>query len=478
MAARRHLLLLASFGLLQRSAVSAQDGPVAAQEGPYDHVALQLLEEECPVGSSDPPTAAAWQRPLVAGLEALGHMSSNFGTQHLAAALSYFLLALYELLEQQLALAFKCPALGCQQLKQAADWSLALNQPRRARVLVQLGHAFKFQALKEFTNRFHEIKEAFGGEVPSTAQLDSLGEQAPPKRFLPRLHVEYQIMLGQLHEKLQVQPLPWQRAAATGGPRIEIHSICSYKPDPTSKTGLHSPLLQMSVPNHQAYAARHGYRYVVHTESALPDREAHYSKMYVVYRRFEGAQPTWAQHATAPEGPQLPEWIFYIDCDAYFTEHSMSLGDLLHTYAAPAGAEDVQFLVAEDPGGINTGVFAIRRSEWSMRFLERVVRSSFTVAWDQSMFFWDMARGALDMDLSEFASDFSYPPQVRLVHQAQFNAFVPPASTDWMAHEWQPGDFVRHFAGCPWQEPRCLQMMQETTLWAHLPLEDQRRAVQ
>ena len=36
--------------------------------------------------------------------------------------------------------------------------------------------------------------------------------------------------------------------------------------------------------------------------------------------------------------------------------------------------------------------------------------------------------------------------------QAHLNAFVPPASNDWSAHEWRPGDFVRHFAGCPWQD--------------------------
>ena len=99
------------------------------------------------------------------------------------------------------------------------------------------------------------------------------------------------------------------------------------------------------------------------------------------------------------------------------------------------------------------------------------------------MFFWQMVRGALEMGLE----DFSYPPEVRLVHQAHsfglpkmivltfrglgiselcgdaqkahFNAFVPPASVDWMAHEWRPSNFVRHFAGCPWQEQPCLQMM-------------------
>lgn len=269
-------------------------------------------------------------------------------------------------------------------------------------------------------------------------------------------------MSSQLNEEIQDHALV-----------VEVHSICSYKPDPTSKTGLNSPLLQMSVPNHQAYAARHGLRYVLHTESALPDREAHYSKMFVVYKRFAGEKATWAQAATAHEG-RPPDWIFFMDCDAFFTDFSTSLHDLLQTYASPtqADVEGAHFLVAEDPGGINTGVFAIRNSPWSMSFLERVVSSTFTVAWDQSMFFWEIIRGALDIDPSRY-EDFRYPLQVRLIHQAHFNAFVPPASRDWMAHEWQPGDFVRHFAGCPWQEPTCLQMMQETVVAAPLPLEHQ-----
>ena len=53
------------------------------------------------------------------------------------------------------------------------------------------------------------------------------------------------------------------------------------------------------------------------------------------------------------------------------------------------------------------------------------------------------------MDLSE-----STGPKTSNRCQAHLNAFVPPASNDWSAHEWRRGDFVRHFAGCPWQEPR------------------------
>ena len=63
---------------------------------------------------------------------------------------------------------------------------------------------------------------------------------------------------------------------------------------------------------------------------------------------------------------ETKEWIFFIDCDAFFTDFETSIGRLLATYsddhADRAAAAAVQFLVAEDPGGINTGVFLIRVS--------------------------------------------------------------------------------------------------------------------
>ncbi|CAK9114790.1 6-mannosyltransferase MNN10 (Bud emergence delay protein 1) (Mannan polymerase II complex MNN10 subunit) (M-Pol II subunit MNN10) [Durusdinium trenchii] len=434
--------------------------------GPYDLVAVQLLEEECPA-STDREVLNAWHTPTVASLEARAHLAGNFGRASRAAALAHWLAALLRLFEEHLPAAFQCSALCAQHLQSTAEWSLSLDYPRRARILIQLGNAFKFQALKDFANLYHEIK-AVHGEVNEAVRSQS----AMPKRFLPRLHIQYQIMLGQLHEALRVHPLPWQHDRAQS---VEIHSICAYQPDPTSKTSLESPLLELSVPNHRAYAQRHGYRYVVHTENVLPDREAHYSKMYVVHQRMQGGEPHWAHQSTMPAGPP-PEWIFFIDCDAFFTDFETSIGRLLATYsddhADRAAAAAVQFLVAEDPGGINTGVFLIRNSPWSVSFLERVASSNFMVAWDQSMFFWHMVRGALDMDLAQ-DEDFTYPKEVRLVHQAHFNAFVPPASVDWMAYEWRPGDFVRHFAGCPWQEQPCLKMMLETAQMAPLRAQEQ-----
>jgi hypothetical protein len=60
------------------------------------------------------------------------------------------------------------------------------------------------------------------------------------------------------------------------------------------------------------------------------------------------------------------------------------------------------------------------------------------------------------------------------MHQRHLNAFVPPASKDWQAYEWQPGDFIRHFAGCPWQERVCLDMMHQTLIYAEEQLRQAR----
>ena len=66
---------------------------------------------------------------------------------------------------------------------------------------------------------------------------------------------------------------------ATSSPSIQVHSICHYDTPRTAQC----PLPELSVPNHRAYAERHGYKYVLHTELPLPDREAHYSKMLVIH---------------------------------------------------------------------------------------------------------------------------------------------------------------------------------------------------
>lgn len=264
------------------------------------------------------------------------------------------------------------------------------------------------------------------------------------------MQIEYTIAVTQLQMALQVPLRPMSRYPVGTRPSVEIHSICTYQLDPSSNTGPQCPLPGLSVPNHKAYAERHGYRYVLHTELPLPDREAHYSKMLIVHEALRGLN--------------APDWVFFIDCDAFFTDASTSIADVLHTYGA-SGPAGPHFIVAEDPGGINTGTLIFRRSDWSLAFLERVAASQFSIAWDQSMFFWEILRPNL-LELVQEPSgsvlDFALPAEVAYAHQAHLNGYVPPASRDWSAYEWKPGDFVRHFAGCPWQETHCLGLMRQT----------------
>jgi hypothetical protein len=153
----------------------------------------------------------------------------------------------------------------------------------------------------------------------------------------------------------------------------------------------------------------------------------------------------------------------YIDCDAFFTDFTTSVIDIIDTYVA--SKPTTEFLVAEDSGGINSGVFIVKNTAWAKEYLRKVSVSPFTTAWDQSQFFWEAIKENLFTLVPDRLRDFALPPQIQFMHQRHLNGFVPPASRDWQAYEWQPGDFVRHFAGCPWQEWPCLDMMKETMEW-------------
>merc|ERR1712060_897849 len=105
----------------------------------------------------------------------------------------------------------------------------------------------------------------------------------------------------------------------------------------------------------------------------------------------------------------------------------------------------------------------VRNSDWSLGFLERVEQSPWKMAWDQSMFFWEILRaGGLLDGQSMLRGDFQMPPEVAYVHQAHLNAFTEPVARDWHAYQWQLGDMVLHFAGCPFQERECSTMMAAT----------------
>jgi len=82
-------------------------------------------------------------------------------------------------------------------------------------------------------------------------------QNLPPKRqqrFEPRMQMDYSIGLTLLTEELKNLPQEWKRFPTDGSkpkPKVDVMTICNYKPDPTSNTVLESPLPQMTPQNHQ-----------------------------------------------------------------------------------------------------------------------------------------------------------------------------------------------------------------------------------
>ncbi|CAD7943562.1 unnamed protein product [Amoebophrya sp. A25] len=409
-------------------------GAMKTKTEPLAETVKQFLDDEC-IPYPRPQFVDSLLELALTGVEAMQAL-------HLRTPGEAFLVqmrGIYDLLAFHPYSAFECPLLLTGALRKGADLALAIGHRNRARVLLQVGNMFKLSAMSRWWTVVGEYKQR---------------KEKPPKelqRFHPRMQMDYSLGLSVLTADLMEQPKPIVKSKWSGvpaaeriRPKIDVLSICVYKPDDTSNTVLDSPLPQMSPLNHRQYVNFTDLNgYFLHTSLLTPpDVEAHYSKFLAVMQHLSRNPET--------------EWVFFIDCDAFFTDFDTTPYDLVETYGGPNS--EVNFIVAEDTGGINTGVFMVRNTPWSLEYLERVTRSPYTTAWDQSMFFMEI----VNTTLWDYSDDFRLPSEVAFLHQAHLNAFVPPASKDWQAYEWQKGDFARHFAGCPWQEAPCLNMMYET----------------
>jgi len=106
--------------------------------------------------------------------------------------------------------------------------------------------------------------------------------------------------------------------------------------------------------NHQRYATKHRYPYrsvVANTPKDL-DRYLHgrnggWGKISLIQEIFNEANP--------------PEYVFWMDADSLFINDSISLEDLT--------IPSKDFVISGDMGGINTGHFLMKNTEWSRELL-------------------------------------------------------------------------------------------------------------
>merc|ERR1712107_112806 len=103
------------------------------------------------------------------------------------------------------------------------------------------------------------------------------------------------------------------------------------------------------------------------------------------------------------------------------------------------------------------GVLLFRRHDWTRNFLRQVLQTPFVQVWDQSQFFWQLLQ-----EYNAFAVDepAAVPQHIAPVHQSHLNAYHSGTAESWNAYAWQPGDYVIHYAGCPWDEKFCWDKMQ------------------
>jgi hypothetical protein len=168
-----------------------------------------------------------------------------------------------------------------------------------------------------------------------------------------------------------------------------------------------------SVPNKQAYCARHGYHLVVETDGFDLSRPAAWSKMIFVRRQL-------AAH----------EWVFWSDADSLIVNESVRLEEFIDP-------EFDMIVTREDIGvgkpHINIGVFFMRRSAWSLEFLDRIYAQTQFIhdgIWENAAF--------LHLLEQEDLSD-----HIKIVPQRRFNSY--PAN-------FKAGDFLLHLPAMPTEQ--------------------------
>jgi hypothetical protein len=167
--------------------------------------------------------------------------------------------------------------------------------------------------------------------------------------------------------------------------------------------------------NRKQYAAKRGYGSVIETENLAPSRPHAWGKLLALLKWFALGY----------------EWILIMDADSLVMNYDV---DLLSTMIEKVPASK-HIVMSRDGNGFCTGVFLIRNSLWSRKFIRdanRLTRFDNHPWWEQAA-------------MMEMFSMPEYLDKVHVVEQRSLNAY--PQGTIGHHYFYQPGDFILHFAG-------------------------------
>jgi hypothetical protein len=175
----------------------------------------------------------------------------------------------------------------------------------------------------------------------------------------------------------------------------------------------------LSVPNKEAYCARHGYDYLLSHETLAPERPAAWNKVRLLQKYIKDY-----------------DWLFWNDADTLIANPDRRLEDLVDP--------NYPFIVGSD-GSLNTGNLLVH----NVPEIEGALEEWWNEDGDIFHFLWEQKALA---ELIE--RDSWWAAHVQVVPQAVMNAY--PVT-------YQPGDFLVHFAGYGRQPAVLEAMMRE---WA------------
>lgn len=117
---------------------------------------------------------------------------------------------------------------------------------------------------------------------------------------------------------------------------------------------LHDKLMarvgKVTAPMVREYAATHSYKFICHTRPIDPMRHPAWNKIIALRNVLEQQDFTWAM---------------WIDADAVVMNHTIPAETLI--------PKNVDAVFASDFNGLNSGIFMVRRCEWSLKFLETLL---------------------------------------------------------------------------------------------------------
>lgn len=218
-------------------------------------------------------------------------------------------------------------------------------------------------------------------------------------------------------------------------------------------------LAQLVVKNHSLYCTSKGYQYRCLNSGFCEGRAPSWSKILFILKALAERDA---------QGKICWDWVFWLDIDALITNPKIELEAFLKEVSP-----EQHMLLAEDAWGINTGLFFVRNSAWSVDCLTAVwhsdpepflrcglrppvwIEQARYIAEQTTLWHWLALRGEISKlkiipyhrlggYLGQYDTD-SYTPRDQ--------AFNPPtAGAPIKRKSWQKGDFCLHLAGVPGEQ--------------------------